>query len=169
MTLTAGAARAVPDATDNIITAAELKAGGMSDSAILRRCRPGGPWRRLLPGVILLSPGEPTRRQLLRAVARYLGPDTVITGIDALSAHGLELPRQPAVHVLVRAQRRVLAPEFVQLERTIRVPDPVRIDGLPYAPARGRHWMRRAGSATPPCCATCCHCRSTTGFVPTRN
>lgn len=135
MTLTAGAARAVPDATDNIITAAELKAGGMSDSAILRRCRPGGPWRRLLPGVILLSPGEPTRRQLLRAVARYLGPDTVITGIDALSAHGLELPRQPAVHVLVRAQRRVLAPEFVQLERTIRVPDPVRIDGLPYAPA----------------------------------
>lgn len=135
MSLTASAARTVPDATDNIITTAELKAGGMSDGAIQRRCRPGGPWRRLLPGVVLLSPGEPTRRQMLRAVTRYLGPSMVITGLDALSAHGLELPRRPAVHVLAPTRRRMLAAEFVLLERTARMPEPVGIEGLTYAPA----------------------------------
>ncbi|WP_210770621.1 hypothetical protein [Qaidamihabitans albus] len=107
----------------------------MSDRAIATRCRPGGPWRRLLPGVVMLAPGEPTRRQLLRAATSHYGSEGVLTGIDALVAHGLDLPSPRTVHVLVPAYRRILPPDFVLLERTARPPEPTLIRGLPFAPA----------------------------------
>ncbi|RBM10893.1 hypothetical protein DI005_34970 [Prauserella sp. PE36] len=134
MTTASCAARPAPTATDNIITVAELRAGGMSERAILTRCRPGGPWRRLMPGIVLLGPGEPTRQQILRAATMYLGKDGVVTGVDALAAHGLELPLPRTVHVLVPAYRRILPPNFILLERTARPPDPVLVNGLPFAP-----------------------------------
>lgn len=135
MTALADAARLTTAATDTVLTAAELRARGVSDGMIARRCRPGGPWRRLLPGVVLLAPGEPTRRQLLHALVRYLGPDAVVTGVDALSAQGLELSRATTAHVLVPAGRRMLTPTFAVLERSGRLPDPVVVDDIPFAPA----------------------------------
>lgn len=135
MTTLADAAQLAPAANDNVLTTAELRAHGMSDGTIARRCRPGGPWRRLLPGVVLLGTGEPTRRQLVRALARYLGREAVVTGGDALFAHGLSLPRSPAVHVLVPKGRRMLSPTFALVERTTRPPDPVIVDGMSFAPA----------------------------------
>ncbi|WP_091810784.1 type IV toxin-antitoxin system AbiEi family antitoxin domain-containing protein [Prauserella marina] len=134
MTTTHLVPRTIPTAIDNIISVTELRAGGLSERAITARCRPEGPWRRLLPGIVLTAPGEPTRRQMERAATAYLRGDGVISGVDALVAHGLDLPRPPTVHVLVPARRRVLPPEFLLLERTSRPPDPVWIDGLPYAP-----------------------------------
>ncbi|PRX43559.1 hypothetical protein B0I33_11416 [Prauserella shujinwangii] len=120
--------------TDNIATVAQLRAGGLSERAIATRCRPGGPWRRLLPGVVLLAATEPTRRQLLRAASCHYGREGVLTGVDALMAHGLDLPRPRRIHVLVPSYRRTLPPEFVLLERTRRPPDPVSVHGLPFAP-----------------------------------
>ncbi|PXY32555.1 hypothetical protein [Prauserella muralis] len=125
----------LPDAPDNIISVAELRDSGLSTRVIAMRCRPDGPWRKLMRGVIQLAPGEPTRRQLLRAAAVYLGGDGVLSGIDALIAHGLELPVPRVIHLLVPAHRRVLPPDFLHLERTMRPPDPVLIGGLPFAPA----------------------------------
>jgi hypothetical protein len=84
--------------------------------------------------VILLTAGTPTRRQLLYAVIARLGMDAVITGVDALHAHGVELPVPGRVHVLVAAYRRVLPDEFMVVQRTTRLPDPVRRDGIPFAP-----------------------------------
>ncbi|WP_246257494.1 hypothetical protein [Amycolatopsis anabasis] len=106
----------------------------MSDSTIAARCRPDGPWRRLLPGVILLSGGEPTRRQQLRAAIARAGPESVITGIDALCAYGMSMPLPPRVRLLVPSSRRMQTQEFLVLERTSRVPQPVFLEGLPFAP-----------------------------------
>jgi hypothetical protein len=121
-------------ATEGVITAARLRTAGVSPGRIAARCRPGGPWQRLLPGVIMLGAGAPTRRQRLRAIVAWLGPEAVITGVDALRAHGAELPIPRSVHLLVAAHRRVMPDELMVLQRTTRLPEPLPRDGLPFAP-----------------------------------
>ncbi len=122
------------DSQARVLSVAQLRALGVHPSTITKRCRPGGPWRRLAPGVVLLGTGEPTRHQLLQATTAYLGPDSVITGLDALRTYGVRLPPPTAVRALVPAHRRLTPPAFVSLERTARLPVPVDIEGLPYAP-----------------------------------
>lgn len=121
-------------APDGIATVSALRAAGVSASMIARRCRPGGPWRRLQPGVVMLSPGTATRRQLQRAAVALAGPEAVISGADALRAHGVNLPAPRSIRLLVSNQRRLLPREFVIVERTTRMPAPVVRGGLPFAP-----------------------------------
>ncbi|MFI6028793.1 hypothetical protein [Amycolatopsis magusensis] len=120
-------------ARDNILTVQELRSTGLSSSAISNRCRPGGPWRRLFGNTILLANTEPTRSQLLRAAVSHLGPGTIITGIDSLNAHGVGLPPPPTIHLLVDAHRRATHASLV-IERTSKLPEPVWLNDLPYAP-----------------------------------
>ena len=102
----ASLARAVPD---GVVRSSELRAGGLSGSAIIVRCRPGGPWQRLLPGVLLLSTAEPSRRQRLRAALEYAGEGAAITGVDAATLdHDLGVDTGEDVHVLVPAARRAV-------------------------------------------------------------
>ncbi|WP_342585452.1 hypothetical protein [Saccharomonospora piscinae] len=122
------------DATAPVLSARQLRGLGIHPSTITRRCRPGGPWRRLAPGVVLLGTGEPTRHQWAQAAIAYLGPGSVITGVDALLVYGMELPRPRTVHALVEAGRRLTPPTFVSVERTARLPDPVLDGGIPFAP-----------------------------------
>ncbi|CAM3177735.1 hypothetical protein SAXI111661_21520 [Saccharomonospora xinjiangensis] len=116
-----------------VLSVAQLRSLGIHPSTVTKRCRPGGPWRRLATGVVLLGTGEPTRHQLLQAAVAYLG-DSVITGVDALRAHGIGLPPPTAVRTLVSTHRRLTPPEFVAVERTSRLPAPIIIEGLPFAP-----------------------------------
>jgi len=51
-------------AADGVITAQALVALGVPESTIYHRCRDGGPWQRLAPGVILMTTGHPTTGQL---------------------------------------------------------------------------------------------------------
>ncbi|HEX6352960.1 hypothetical protein [Actinophytocola sp.] len=118
---------------DNVITTAELRARGISSHAIALRCRPSGPWQRILRGVVLMSPFHPTRRQRLRAAVAYGGPEAVISGIDAMRAHGVDVAAPSEVLVLVPARRRVASTSYVTVERTVRPPTPVNLAGLPYA------------------------------------
>ncbi|EHR49355.1 hypothetical protein SacmaDRAFT_1066 [Saccharomonospora marina XMU15] len=134
MTFTIDAAKAAQHPVNNIVSVSTLRARGVLDQTIARRCRPGGPWRRLAPGVVMLASGEPTRTQLLHAAATYLGKECVLTGHDALCAQGLDLPKPRTVHALVPNWRRLSPPEFLLLERTARRPDPVFVHGLPFAP-----------------------------------
>ncbi|GLY71040.1 hypothetical protein Atai01_76590 [Amycolatopsis taiwanensis] len=120
--------------TDGVTTSARLRREGASASTIAARCRLGGPWRRLLPGIILLSQGEPTRRQQIRAAVLHTAPDSVVSGLDALRAHGLPIAHSREVRMLVPHTRRILSREFVAVERTSRVPHSVRHDGIPFAP-----------------------------------
>jgi len=129
-----GTANPTPSADQGVTTSACLRKAGLSQHAIASRCRPGGPWRRLLPGVILLSNREPSRDQQLRAAVYHAGPGAVVSGTDALQAQGIPLAPSRRVHVLVPLERRVSSHEFTWLERTSRIPPPVEVDGIPFAP-----------------------------------
>jgi len=119
---------------DGVIRTAELLATGVTNHAVAARCRPSGPWQRVLPGVVLMNTGPPSRLQRLRAAVAYAGADAVISGADALRAQGIAVPRPPDVLILVPAGRRLVSRSFLTVERTTRPPDPVWRAGLPLAP-----------------------------------
>ena len=111
------------------------------ERTVYQRCLEGGPWQRVLPGIVLLFTGHPTVDQLVHAALLLCGPDAMVTGVEACRRHGLR--RGPArrgdterskIHVLVPASRQVRSVEFVHVERTCRLPAPVLRDGIPLAP-----------------------------------
>jgi hypothetical protein len=108
---------------------------------VYQRCLDGGPWQRVLPGIVLLFTGRPTVDQLVRAALLLCGPDTIVTGVEACRRYGLRRgpvrrpdDRRPEIHVLVPKKRQVRSVEFVHVERTLRLPVPVMREGIPLAP-----------------------------------
>ncbi|PRX49943.1 hypothetical protein B0I33_10258 [Prauserella shujinwangii] len=121
--------------TSRVVRVAVLESLGMPRPTVYRRCLPGGPWRRLLPGIVKLDRAEPSQRQRLEAALLRGGPDSMITGHWALRSYGLRRGPEPDdVHLLVPATREVTSAGFVLVERTTRLPEPVRRRGLPLAP-----------------------------------
>ncbi|MBP2319669.1 hypothetical protein JOF56_000054 [Kibdelosporangium banguiense] len=108
---------------------------GLTGASVKRRCSPGGPWRTLLPGVVLLTDTAPTRRQLVQAALRYAGKDAVVTGQDALALHGV-LAAYPRgrVHLLVPGSQTIRSGADILVERTPAPPRPVLRHGLLTAP-----------------------------------
>src|SRR5438445_2713153 len=89
---------------NRVARAEELVELGLSGSSVYRRCQPGGPWQRVLPGILVLGNSPPSEKQLVRAALRYAEPDGMLTGRYALLLHGMRsAPPLPngAVHVLV--------------------------------------------------------------------
>jgi hypothetical protein len=121
-------------ALDGVVRVADLRAAGLSNHALAARCRPSGPWRRILPGVVLLSNAPPSRRQRVRAALLYTGRDAVLTGTDAMCAHGLAPPACDEVLVLIPSARRQASRAYLTVERTTRLPPAIRRAGLPVAP-----------------------------------
>ncbi|KZB84448.1 hypothetical protein AVL48_32150 [Amycolatopsis regifaucium] len=118
-----------------VVRAADLEEIGVPRRTISRRCAPGGPWRALLPGIVLLGNGVPTDEQRGRAALLHGRTDAVLTGTYALRRHGLEkLPGEEEVHVLIPASRDITDVGFVHVERTTRLPRPHLRGGLPVAP-----------------------------------
>lgn len=122
--------------TRGVIRARDLVALGVPEKTVYARCRDGGPWRRLLPGIILLSNGNPTREQILTAALMYAGPTAMITGLEACRRHGVRRGPGPGatVQVLVDHTRQRSSSGFVVIERTRRLPAPDLVDGFPLAP-----------------------------------
>ncbi|MGW2261228.1 hypothetical protein ACWCXE_25985 [Streptomyces sp. NPDC001780] len=56
-----------------VYSLARLREHGVPAGRVAARCRPGGPWQQLLPGVYLLHAGLPTSEERLRAVLLYAG------------------------------------------------------------------------------------------------
>jgi len=131
-------AQALPDphrtALDGVVRVSDLRAAGLSNHALAARCRPSGPWQRILPGVVVLSNAPPTRRQRVRAAMLYAGHDAVLSGVDAMRAHGLAPPESDEVLVLIPSERRQAGRAYLAVERTTRLPPSVRRAGLPVAP-----------------------------------
>ncbi|WP_101612303.1 hypothetical protein [Amycolatopsis sp. BJA-103] len=122
---------------NGVVRAADLECLEMSSRTIYTRCLPGGPWQRLLPGIILLHSNEPTTEQLVTAGLLHGGADTVVTGTEACVRHGLRraaMPSDPGLHLLIPHERKVRSTGFVTMERTIRMPAPVLRHGVPLAP-----------------------------------
>jgi hypothetical protein len=117
------------------IKVATLERLGVSPQTAYRRCVPGGPWQRLLPGVVLLNNAPPTRRQLVEAALLYAGPGAMVTGLEACRRYGLQgVPDDATVHLLLADNRHVKGSDYVTIERTIRLPKPVIRDEVPLAP-----------------------------------
>ena len=109
-----------------VVRVRELEAIGLHRATTAYRCRPGGPWQSLMPGVVLLHNGAPTRDDRRSAGLLHCGPDAVITGLDALQLHGMQRVPTPSgpVHMLVPADRRRTGHGVVLVERTERLPVP---------------------------------------------
>lgn len=119
-----------------MITVGRLVAFGVSKRTCHRRCVPGGPWQRLLPGVVLLGSGQPTPRQAIEGALLYGGPEAILTGLQACRLHGVRGPKGDTdrVHLLVPSSRQVSSSGFVIVERTTRMPRPVAVNGILVAP-----------------------------------
>ncbi|MEU9690282.1 hypothetical protein [Amycolatopsis japonica] len=122
---------------DGVIRASDLECLEMSSRTIYTRCLPGGPWQRLLPGIILLHNNEPTSEQLVTAGLLHGGADAVLTGIEACRRHGLRptaMPSDMGLHLLIPHDRKIRSTGFVTMERTIHLPTPIIRHGFPLAP-----------------------------------
>lgn len=148
------------DVRRRVRTIARLRAQGVSAAETYERCRPGGPWQRLLPGVVLLHPDPPTVEERLHAVLLYATrqrpadrvpsqggrarhaapaqPEAMLTGPAALFLHGLADAPPPApldtIHVLVPRLRRLRSAGCARVVRATVPPVPQRRLGLPVAP-----------------------------------
>ncbi|MEU4088126.1 hypothetical protein [Streptomyces aureus] len=146
-----------------VVTTAQLRDRGMTTADVNERCRPGGPWQRLLPGVYLLRPGPPSPEERLHAALLYTArppsprtaprvpaqpgsaepaaprpcADALITGLAALALHGLTcappLPSLDTIDVLVPRLRRLRSTGCVRIVRTTVLPEPVFVAGVPVA------------------------------------
>jgi hypothetical protein len=91
----------------------------------------------------MLFTGQPTVDQLVHAALLLTGPAATVTGVEACRRYGLRrgparrpVPevKRPEVHVLVPKRRQVRSVEYVHVERTLRLPEPVLRGGVPLAP-----------------------------------
>jgi hypothetical protein len=100
---------------------------GFTRSTIAHRCRSGGRWRRLAPGIVKLDNGPVTRADRRRAALLHAGRGAVLTGLDALDLHGMRRMPSPSgpVHVLIPGERRRGGCGLALVERTDRLPAPV--------------------------------------------
>lgn len=120
-----------------VIRTETLNLFDLDNRTIYRRCLPGGPWRKLLPGVILLQNANPVREQQIAGALLYGGPEALITGLEACRRHGLRAARLPpddGIHVLIPAGSKHLSSGFVTVERTFRMPEAIIRGGVPLAP-----------------------------------
>ncbi|MEN8650195.1 hypothetical protein ABCR94_06010 [Streptomyces sp. 21So2-11] len=135
-------------AQDGLATTGQLLALGSPWPTITNRCRPDGPWQRVLPRVVLLRPGSPTPHQRLRAALLYAGEDALLTGPAALALYAVRaappLTRVGPVDVLVPNAQRPRGHSYVRIQRTRRPSRRLPVQGLPCAP------LLRAVSCTVP-------------------
>ncbi|MFE1439000.1 hypothetical protein [Streptomyces sp. NPDC058739] len=142
-----------------VLSTAQLRAHGITAADLTARCRAGGPWQQILPGVFLLHPGPPTSEERLHAVLMYADretraagvpaqpgsvepragyPEAMITGLAALNLHGFAgvppLPQLERIDVLVPRLRRLRSTGCARVVRTPALPDPCQVTGLPVAP-----------------------------------
>jgi hypothetical protein len=119
-----------------VIRARELVAHGVPESTVYRRCRDGGPWKLLAPGIVLMATGHATPGQLVTAALLHGGPDAMITGLHACRRHGVRRgpPPPSTLHLLVPHGRQVRNTDLMHMERTTRLPVPLLRGGVPLAP-----------------------------------
>ncbi|MBT2493664.1 hypothetical protein J7E96_35220 [Streptomyces sp. ISL-96] len=147
------------DAQRRVLSAAQLRAHGVSAARTAAQCRPGGPWQQILPGVFVLHPGPPTSEERLHAALLYAGRPTVervvpaqvrgegeagsygdvmVTGLAALALHRFStappLLSLDRIDVLMPRTRRLRSTGCARLVRVHALPQVQHIGGLPVAP-----------------------------------
>ncbi|MFD8807927.1 hypothetical protein [Streptomyces sp. NPDC059597] len=144
-----------------VLSAAQLRSHGVTTAELNDRCRDEGPWRLLLPNVVLLHAGDPTSEERLHGALLYASresapgvpaqptahgphrspyPEAMITGLAALALYGFAtappLAALDRVDVLVPRLRRLRSAGYVRVRRTAELPSAHAVSGLPVAPVR---------------------------------
>ncbi|MEN8650420.1 hypothetical protein ABCR94_07205 [Streptomyces sp. 21So2-11] len=147
------------DVQRRVLSAAQLRAHGVSPADTAAQCRPGGPWQLLLPGIVVLHSGPPTSEERLHAVLLYAGRppaqvavpaqcrtgadappygDVMITGLAALALHRFSaappLLSLDHIDVLVPRTRRLRSTGCARLIRAHSTPAAQQLTGVPVAP-----------------------------------
>lgn len=118
-----------------MIRASTIEELGISQTTAYRQCQPGGRWRRLLPGIMLLARSQPNERQRLEAALMLARDNAVVTGLQAARLYHLQGGPDPEfVHLLVPHGHQVQSSGFAVMERTRFLPPVVYRGGIPLAP-----------------------------------
>ena len=107
-------------------------AHGISKAVVDARLR-AGQWRPLLPGVFMTRP-EVTRRDLIMAAQLYAGPQSLVSGAQALLLHGIISATNEPILVLCPVERRPAKAGWLHVRPTGRLPAAVSRRGLRIAP-----------------------------------
>jgi hypothetical protein len=146
--------RHLSDVRHRVLTARQLRERGVPAAETAERCRPGGGWQQVLPGVYLLHTGPPTSEERLHAALRYAAhrgpavprqgdaapgtPEAMITGLAALALYGFTtappLLALDRIEVLVGPTRRLRPAGFAGIVRAQELPEPQEVTGVPAAP-----------------------------------
>jgi hypothetical protein len=105
-----------------VLSREQALAAGLTDGALRHRTRRGGPWQRLLPGVYMMSTGQPSRQQREVAAVLYTGPASFVTGPAALHFYRIRGPQPGHVDVLIPQHLQRASRDFVLTHRTRRMP-----------------------------------------------
>lgn len=121
----------------SVATHAELRGVGVPSSTIMRRISRTGPWQRVLPGVVAGHRGVLTLYERRLGALKYAGPDSALTGLDALDLHGVRhrAKRSDRVHVLIPHTSQKTSHGFALVTRTRRAVGDLRRGGLRVVPA----------------------------------
>ncbi|MGW4204280.1 hypothetical protein [Streptomyces sp. NPDC004726] len=140
------------DVQRRVLCAAQLRAHGVTAALTTARCKPGGPWQALLPGVYVLHSGPVTGEERLHGALLYARRPRVpaqggkaepygkamITGLAALALRGFAtvpaLPALERIDVLVPRTRRLRSTGYARIVRAHAMPGAEEITGLPVAP-----------------------------------
>lgn len=122
-----------------LATSGQLRATGLAGSTATRRCVRGGPWQRLLPGVVLIQTGKPDVWQQLLAAVLFAargasvmsGNTAVLTGEAVLAIYGVQGARTDRADVLVAADRQLRNRPHARFHPTRRWPPTLRGEGIP--------------------------------------
>ncbi|WP_274558469.1 hypothetical protein [Streptomyces spiramyceticus] len=147
------------DAQRRVLSAAQLRAHGVTAAKTAAQCRAGGPWQQILPGVFVLHPGPPTSEERLHAALLYAGRptaaglvpaqartegevtsygDVMVTGLAALALYRFSsappLLSLDRIDVLVPRTRRLRSTGCARLVRAHAMPTTHQVSGVPVAP-----------------------------------
>lgn len=114
-------ARILSDQYD-VIARRQAFACGITTSALRHRLRPGGPWRKILPGVYTTVTGTLTPDQREMAALLFAGPRAMITGAAAVRRHRLNCSGLNEVDILVPLGVRRQSAGYVRIQHTARMP-----------------------------------------------
>lgn len=117
-----------------VIRTSVLRALGVGAKTIVDRTA-GGPWQRILPGLVLLHNGPPTWLQRTTAAVMYGGDEALLTGRAGLALHGFsKSAHHDEAMLLIPQGIHRKSTSFVTVERTWRMPSALVRSQLPTAP-----------------------------------
>ncbi|ARZ70095.1 hypothetical protein M1P56_04430 [Streptomyces sp. HU2014] len=130
------------DVRTRVLTSRQLREHGVPGAAVTERCRPGGPWQQLLPGVFLLRTGPATSEERLHAALLYTVPRT--QGPPAQAGPGTATAAARAAAGDPYGEAMITGPAALALHRFTSVPPLLSLDRIDVLVPRTRR-LRTTG------------------------